>query len=93
MFSVQAIKLNAAGRQDDLQCCQIFFGKAIFFVSPFMKVHTAVVAAGDSTKEGHTILGCAITSPHHIPTASWGMGSIDSSDGPSRIFTSLICNI
>ena len=96
VFSVKILKVSEkyiSSRQDGLQCCKILFCKAVFFVSPFMKIHTVVVAAGNATKESHTILGCAITGSHHISTASWGVSSINGSDGPSRIFTPLICNI
>jgi hypothetical protein len=69
---------------------QVLLGETVFLITPLVKVHAGMIAAGDSAKKCHTVLGSTITSPHHVATATRRGCPIHSRDSASSIFSPVI---
>ena len=75
------------------QSSQVFFRETILLIAPLVQVHTAVIGAADATKESHAIFGSSMTGAHDLMTTSRRWCTIDGSNTPGGVFTTMICNI
>jgi len=77
----------------DVQRCEVFLREAILFVTPFVKVHAAVVRARLATKECHTVLRRSVTCPHEVSPTPRRESAIDSTNTPRSILLPMISDV
>lgn len=58
-----------------------------------MKIHTAVIRAGNASKERHAVLRRAITCSHDLTASARGWCPVHRLNTSRRIFAAVVCDI
>jgi hypothetical protein len=77
----------------NVQCGQVLLREAVLFVTPFMQVHTAVIAARRTTKKRHAIFGRSITCTHQFGASARRWSAVHDGDALGSVFAPVVGDV